>query len=125
MLSGPFQAMDHAIPMARIAAGEHYVAIANSRDFVCSIRTLDEAAEAAGVVLLSGTSSVPALSGAVVRHLARRMDKVRAVEMAISASNKVTADHQLDHGRVHRGTRADVLHGPSDVDAAQTLLPLP
>lgn len=91
----------------------HYVAIADSRDFVCSIRTLDEAAEAAGVVVLSGASSVPALSGAVVRHLARGIDKVRAVEMAISASNKVTADDQLDRGRVHRGTRADVLHGPA------------
>ncbi|MDF0541439.1 hypothetical protein PX699_03725 [Sphingobium sp. H39-3-25] len=55
------------------------------------IRTLDEAAKAEGVVLLSAASSIPALSGAEVRHLARGMDKVRAVEMAMSASNKATA----------------------------------
>lgn len=89
--SGPFQAMDHAIPNACIAAGVHYIDIADSRDFVCGIRTLNKAAKAAGVVLLSGASSVPALSGAAVRHLARGMDRVRAVEMAISASNQATA----------------------------------
>lgn len=89
--SGPFQAMDHAIPTACIAAGVHYVDIADSRDFVCGIRALDDAARAASVVLLSGASSVPALSGAAVRDLARGMDRIRAVEMAISSSNKATA----------------------------------
>ncbi|PNP96210.1 SDR family oxidoreductase [Sphingobium sp. SA916] len=89
--SGPFQAMDHAIAKACIAAGVHYVDIADSRDFVCGIGALDDAARAAGVILLSGASSVPALSGAAVRHLAQGMDRVRAVEMAISASNKATA----------------------------------
>ena len=89
--SGPFQAMDHSIPKACIAAGVHYADIADSRDFVCGIRTLNDDARAAGVTLLSGASSVPALSGAAVRHLARGMDRVRAVEMAISASNRATA----------------------------------
>lgn len=78
--SGPFQAMDHIIPKACIAAGVHYVDIADSRDFVCNIVMLDDAAKAAGIVLFSGASSVPALSGAAVRQLARGMDRVRAVE---------------------------------------------
>lgn len=89
--SGPFQAMDYAIPTACIAAGVHYVDIADGRDFVCGIQALNDGAKAADVVILSGASSVPALSGAAVRHLAKGMDRVRAVEMAISASNKATA----------------------------------
>ncbi|MDR2858610.1 MAG: saccharopine dehydrogenase NADP-binding domain-containing protein, partial [Novosphingobium sp.] len=89
--SGPFQAMDHAVPAACIAAGVHYLDIADGRDFVCGIDALDAAARSANVVVLSGASSVPALSGAVVRHLAEGMDRVRAVDMAISASNKATA----------------------------------
>ena len=89
--SGPFQAMDHAIPEACITAGVHYIDIADSRDFVCGIAVLDAAAKDAGVVVLSGASSVPALSGAAVRHLAGGMDRVRSVEMAISASNKAAA----------------------------------
>jgi len=89
--SGPFQALDYDVPMACIAAKIHYIDIADGREFVCGIGVLDQAAKSAGVVILSGASSVPALSGAVVRHLARGMDRVRAVEMAISASNKATA----------------------------------
>ena len=89
--SGPFQGMDHTIPVACIAARIHYVDIADSRAFVCAIGALDDDAKAAGVVVVSGASSVPALSGAVVRHLAAGMDRVRAVEMAISASNRATA----------------------------------
>lgn len=75
--------MDHAIPIACIAAGVHYIDIADSREFVCGIEELDAAAKDAGVVLLSGASSVPALSGAAVRHLAGGMDKVRALCPAI------------------------------------------
>jgi NAD(P)-dependent dehydrogenase (short-subunit alcohol dehydrogenase family) len=89
--SGPFQAMAYDIPAACIAAHVHYVDIADARDFVCGIGALNAAAKATGVVVLSGASSVPALSGAAVRHLASGMERVRAVEMAISASNKATA----------------------------------
>jgi hypothetical protein len=89
--SGPFQAMGYSVADACIAAGVHYVDIADARDFVCGIWTLDPAARAAGVVVLSGASSVPALSGAVVRKLAAGKDTVRSIEMAISASNRATA----------------------------------
>lgn len=89
--SGPFQAMDYSVPAACVAAGIHYLDIADAREFVCGISVLDDAARAAGVVVLSGASSVPALSGAVVRDLSNGMQRVRAVEMAISASNRATA----------------------------------
>lgn len=89
--SGPFQAMDYAVAKACIAAGIHYLDIADARDFVCGIKALDEAARAACVVVISGASSVPALSGAVVGHLSAGMETVRSIEMAISASNRATA----------------------------------
>lgn len=89
--AGPFQGSDYAVPNACIVAGVHYLDIADGRDFVTGIASLDEAARAAGVVVRSGVSSVPALSGVVVRHLAEGMDDIRAIEMAISASNRATA----------------------------------
>jgi hypothetical protein len=46
------------------------VDLADGRDFVCGIDVLDPQAKAAGVLLLSGASSVPALSSAVVDALA-------------------------------------------------------
>lgn len=89
--SGPFQAMDLAIPSACIAAGVHYCDIADSTAFVLAIADLDAAARERGVVAISGASSVPALSGAAVRALATDMERVTAVEMAISASNRAAA----------------------------------
>ncbi len=89
--AGPFQSSGYALAAACIAAGIPYLDLADGRSFVAGIGVLDAAARAAGVAVLSGASSVPALSGAVVRHLATGMDGVSAVEMAISGSNRATA----------------------------------
>lgn len=118
--AGPFQGSDYAVPNACIAAGAHYLDIADGRDFVTGIAGLDEAARAAGVVVRSGVSSVPALSGAVARHLAEGMDDIRAVEMAISASNRATAGLSVAKAilsyvgkpvRLRRGQRWTTSHG--------------
>ncbi|MDG6078087.1 SDR family NAD(P)-dependent oxidoreductase [Erythrobacter litoralis] len=89
--SGPFQEMDLAVPRAAIAAGVHYCDIADSTAFVTAIAALDAEAKAAGVAVFSGASSVPALSGAIVRDLAEGLDTVSQVCIAISASNRATA----------------------------------
>ena len=88
--SGPFQAMDYTVPRACVAAGVAYCDIAEGREFVCGIAELDAEARQAGVAVIAGASSVPALSGAVVRDLTAGLDRVRAVEMAISASNQAS-----------------------------------
>ena len=89
--AGPFQHSGLAVPEACIAAGIHYLDIADARDFVARIGALDAAARAAGVAVIAGASSVPALSGAVARRLAAGMAGVSAVEIAISASNRAAA----------------------------------
>ncbi len=89
--AGPFQGSEARVPAACVAAAIPYLDLADARDFVAGIGALDAAARAAGTVVLSGCSSVPALSGAVVRHLAAGLERVSAVEIAISASNRATA----------------------------------
>jgi NAD(P)-dependent dehydrogenase (short-subunit alcohol dehydrogenase family) len=89
--AGPFQGSGYHVPEACIAAGVDYCDLADARDFVCGIGALDEAARKAGVRIISGASSVPALSGAVLRELCAGMDHAASVEMAISASNRATA----------------------------------
>lgn len=89
--SGPFQAMDITIPEACIDARVHYCDIADSTAFVLAVRSLNAAALEREVVIMSGASSVPALSGAATRMLAAGLDRVAAVEMAISASNRAAA----------------------------------
>ena len=89
--AGPFQGSSYAVAEACIAQGVHYLDLADGRDFVTGIGCLDAAAKHRGVSVVSGASSVPALSGAAIRHLARDMDDVRAVEMSISASSRAGA----------------------------------
>lgn len=87
--AGPFQGSDYRVPLACIAAGSHYLDIADARDFVCGIGVLDEAARAAGVTVISGASSLPALSAAVCDRLAQGLDRVSAIDAALSASNRI------------------------------------
>jgi saccharopine dehydrogenase-like NADP-dependent oxidoreductase len=78
--AGPFQGQNYAVAQAAIAAGAHYIDLADGRDFVAGISQLDAAARARGVLVTSGASSLPALSSAVVdRYLARfsRLDVIR------------------------------------------------
>lgn len=89
--AGPFQGSDFRVPLACIAAGISYLDLADARDFVTGIGALDGAAKAAGVAVVGGASSAPALTGAVVRRLAEGLDRVDRVEIALSAANRATA----------------------------------
>lgn len=93
--AGPFQGSDYRIARAAVAAGCHYLDIADGSAFVAGIGALDGQAKAAGVCAISGASSVPALSGAVARRLAEGLDRVAAVEIALSASSRGTAGRSV------------------------------
>lgn len=89
--AGPFQQASLHVPEACIAAGIHYLDLADARDFVGRIGALDAAARAAGVAIVAGASSLPALAGAAARALANGMEEVRAAEIALSISNRAGA----------------------------------
>jgi NAD(P)-dependent dehydrogenase (short-subunit alcohol dehydrogenase family) len=83
-MAGPFQGAQPTTARAAIAAGLSYVDLADGRDFVKAFPALDEAAKVAGVVALTGCSSTPALSNAVLDRLTQGWREVTAVEAAIS-----------------------------------------
>jgi saccharopine dehydrogenase-like NADP-dependent oxidoreductase len=77
--SGPFQAYGdrpYRLIEACIERGVPYLDLADGSDFVHGVRAFDEAARAKGVFILSGVSSFPVLTAAVVRHLASDMAQV-------------------------------------------------
>jgi hypothetical protein len=86
--AGPFQGADYRLARAAIAAGMHYVDLADGRDFVAGFGALDAAARAAGVVALSGASSTPALSHAVLDRLTQGWREIDTIEIAISPGNR-------------------------------------
>ena len=78
--TGPFQAYGdkdetdpYLVPRACIAAKINYMDFADGADFVFGINALDAEAKAAGVTVLSGVSSFPVLSAAVLRRLGADM----------------------------------------------------
>jgi hypothetical protein len=65
---GPFQTADCRIAEACIQKAVHYIDLADARDFVTGITALDAKAKQAGVWVISGASTVPGLSSAVIEH---------------------------------------------------------
>ena len=86
--SGPFQGQDYRVALACSAAGVHYIDLADGRAFVAGITAVDVAATAAGVSVLSGASSVPALSAAAVDAMVAGWQRVDAVDIGISPGNR-------------------------------------
>jgi saccharopine dehydrogenase-like NADP-dependent oxidoreductase len=86
--SGPFQEQGYGLARACIGAGSHYVDLADARGFVTGIRALDQEARAAGLGVISGASSVPGLSSAVVAALAPEFSHLEGIEIGISPGNR-------------------------------------
>lgn len=86
--SGPYQAQDYAVARAAIAAGAHYIDLADARDFAVGIAALDAEARRAHVLVASGASSVPAVSAAVVDAYAPTFAAIRAITTVISPGNR-------------------------------------
>lgn len=83
--AGPFQGQDYAVARAAIEAGCHYLDLADGRAFVTGIETLDADARSRGVSVISGASSVPALSSAVVDRYAAEFGRLDSIRMGIAS----------------------------------------
>lgn len=88
--AGPFHAYGedpYRLARTAIAAGLHYADLADDAKFCAGIACLDAEARAAGCCVVSGLSSVPALSSAAVRALAgTAIPKV--IDIAILPGNR-------------------------------------
>lgn len=86
--SGPFQTQGYAIAEACIAFGCHYIDLADGRDFVAGIDRLDAQARAAGVAIISGASSVPTLTSAVINHYLPQFAKLKHIDYGITTAQR-------------------------------------
>ncbi|WP_440875372.1 saccharopine dehydrogenase family protein [Thalassotalea sp. PLHSN55] len=86
--SGPFQGQDYRVPKACIECGAHYIDLADDRRFVCDIAELDNEAKDKGVLIVSGASSVPGLSSAVVERYQNQFNTIDSINLAIAPGNK-------------------------------------
>ena len=83
--AGPFQAQSYAVAQATARAGAHYIDLSDGRRFVCDFpQALDAAFRRAGRTAISGASTVPALSSAVVEQLSADWQAIDAIDICIA-----------------------------------------
>lgn len=83
--AGPFQTSDLRLAQATLAAGAHYVDLADGRTFVEQFpEAMADAVIASGRWAVTGASSTPALSTAALDRLTANWSRIDAVTTAIS-----------------------------------------
>ncbi len=85
---GPFQTADYGIANCCIGHGVHYIDLADGREFVAGITMLDERAKAKNILVVSGASTVPGLSSAVVEHFRHEFSEIEELKFGISPGQK-------------------------------------
>lgn len=98
--AGPYQGKGYRVAEACIECGSHYIDLADGRDFVSGFDCLHDTAKQRGVLLVSGASTLPGLSSAVVNCIRGDFDKIDSVAISIAPA------HQTPRGT---GTIAAVL----------------
>ena len=86
--TGPFQHQNHRVAEACARLPCHYIDLADARDFVAGITALDAPFRAANRLAISGASSVPCLTAAVIDHYRAHFARLRTVDYGISATQQ-------------------------------------
>src|SRR6267378_2502961 len=87
--AGPFQSQDYRVALAALAAGAHYLDLADGRQFVTRFPYhVHPAARAAQRIAISGASSVPALSSAVIDSVIARLSQIEEIQIAIAPGQR-------------------------------------
>jgi hypothetical protein len=83
--AGPFQGQDYRVAEAALRAGAHYLDLADGRAFVMQFAAaLDGRADAARRAAITGASTLPALSSAVIDQLRSGFVRLESIEIAIA-----------------------------------------
>ena len=86
--AGPYQRQDYRVAHACIEAGSHYVDLADGRGFVAEFEGLHDQAVAADVLLVSGASTLPGLSSAVIGSHRDRFRQIDSIEISIAPAQR-------------------------------------
>jgi len=88
-VSGPFQTyggQPYRVVDYALAAGIHYLDIADSAEFVAGISQFDAAAKAKNLTILSGVSTYPVLTSCVIDKLSAGLDSLTDIRAGIAPS---------------------------------------
>ncbi len=87
--AGPFQGQGYHVVSAALSAGAHYLDLSDGREFVAEFgRHNDAAAVAVGRIAVSGASTLPALSSAVIDSLQGRFRQMEEIQIVIAPGQR-------------------------------------
>ena len=86
---GPFQGQGYGVAKAALAAGAHYLDLADGRQFIAEFAAgINDQAIRVGRVAISGASTLPALSSAVVEELRAGHSSLESIEVTIAPGQR-------------------------------------
>lgn len=85
--AGPFGDLTLALPEACLAAGVHYVDIADDRGWFARLRGMSERFRSAGLAAACGCSTLPGISGALAVVAAERLQEIRRARVTLFIGN--------------------------------------
>ena len=87
--AGPFQGQDYRVAQAALLSGAHYLDLADGRDFVTGFTTsADAMARSANRIAITGASTLPALSSAVIDGLLGPFSTIERIGIAIAPGQR-------------------------------------
>jgi hypothetical protein len=85
---GPFQGSNYDIVKMCLSNKVHYIDLADGRDFVANISQFNNEAKKSGIGIISGASTVPTLSSAVLEKYKNNFAKLDSLHYSISPGQK-------------------------------------
>lgn len=86
--AGPFQQANYDVARCIIESNCNYIDLADARDYICNFHNLNDIAIRHNVVAVTGASSVPGISSALVDHIKPSFASIEAIDMGISPGNQ-------------------------------------
>jgi Saccharopine dehydrogenase NADP binding domain len=86
--SGPFQEQGYEVAEACISNSIHYIDLADGRSFVEGIVKLDKEAKKQNVLVISGASSVPCLTSALVDYYKNQFKTIESIDYGITTAQR-------------------------------------
>jgi len=86
--AGPYQGQSYNVAEACLACGSHYIDLADGREFVERFGALHEEATRKNVLLVSGASTLPGLSSAVIEHVRGEFESIHSIETSIAPAHQ-------------------------------------
>lgn len=86
--AGPFQGANYRVAEICIESGSHYLDLADGRDFVAGIGALNGAAAETELLVVSGVSSAPGITSAIIDDMRPAFAEIDEIQIALSPGNQ-------------------------------------